>query len=233
MKVFLKCITWITSGLIIAVLSGFLWFGFPQASYAQHDDRHGEKQHGNGNFMDSRYGHNHYYPSHGNFVTALPKNHHVVVYGDERYYFHGGIWYRPSGLRFSIIVPPIGVVVSFLPPYYTSIWVKGYPYYYADEVYYAPAVGGYMVVAPPQGTVSRIPPPASSAPSVERLFIYPRKGQSEQQQADDRYQCHRWAVNQTNYDPTQPPAGNPSAQKNADYQRAMGACLDARGYTVK
>jgi hypothetical protein len=65
------------------------------------------------------------------------------------------------------------------------------------------------------------------------MFVYPRKGQSEKQQADDRYQCHRWAVNQTNYDPTQPPDGIPSAQQNSDYQRAMGACLDARGYTVK
>jgi hypothetical protein len=44
-------------------------------------------------------------------------------------------------------------------------------------------------------------------------------------------------VSQIGYDPTQPSAGNmPEAQRNqmqADYQREMGACLDARGYTVK
>ena len=72
--------------------------------------------------------------------------------------------------------------------------------------------------------------------SSDKLFLYPRKGQSEQQQAKDRYECHSWAVSQTGYDPTQPPAGVPAtqmSQKRADYQRAMGACLDGRGYTVK
>lgn len=69
------------------------------------------------------------------------------------------------------------------------------------------------------------------------MFLYPRKGQNEQQQAKDRYECHSWAVNQIGgYDPTQPPAGMPESQdslKRADYQRAISACLDARGYTVK
>lgn len=61
-------------------------------------------------------------------------------------------------------------------------------------------------------------------------------GWSRAAQADDRYSCHQWAVSQTGFDPTQPPGGAPEAQKvekRADYQRAMGACLDGRGYTVK
>ena len=66
------------------------------------------------------------------------------------------------------------------------------------------------------------------------LFINPpREGQSEKQQAEDRYQCHRSAVDQTGYDPTTASGRAPSVQKRADYQRAMVACLDARGYTAK
>ena len=68
------------------------------------------------------------------------------------------------------------------------------------------------------------------------MFIYPRQGQSEKQQANDRYECHSWAVGQTNYDPTKSSAGMPAQQikqKRAEYQRAMGACLDGRGYTAK
>ncbi|MCX5828980.1 MAG: hypothetical protein NTV58_13410 [Deltaproteobacteria bacterium] len=45
-----------------------------------------------------------------------------------------------------------------------------------------------------------------------------------------------WAVSQVHYDPTQPTGGMPEAQLNqmrADYQRAMGACLDGRGYTMR
>jgi len=148
---------------------------------------------------------------------------HGGGYGGYRGYrgwYYGGWWY------------PWAVTIPFLPLYYQTVWVGGYPYYYADGTYYAPTSYGYMIVNPTQGTV-QVPP---SAPSVERLFIYPSQGQSEQKQATDRYECHSWAVSQTGYDPTKPPAGVIAAQmsqNHADYQRAMGACLEGRGYTVK
>jgi hypothetical protein len=115
--------------------------------------------------------------------------------------------------------------------YYTTLWVGGVPYYYANEVYYTQTAGGYMVAEPPKGEVAQAPPTTAG-----QLFVYPRKGQSEKQQAKDRYECHSWAVSQIGYDPTQPTSSVPEAQTNqkrADYQRAMGACLDARGYTAK
>jgi hypothetical protein len=97
--------------------------------------------------------------------------------------------------------------------------------------------------APPPVVIQEQPPvhvnPVPSVPPSlsEKIFIYPKNGQSEEQQAKDRSECHSWAVGQTLYDPTQPSAGSmPEAQRNqlsADYQREMGACLDARGYTVK
>jgi hypothetical protein len=65
-----------------------------------------------------------------------------------------------------------------------------------------------------------------------QLFIYPRQGQSPQQQNNDRYECHYWAVNQTGYDPNFA-SGNEPAEKIIDYQRAISACLEARGYTVR
>ncbi len=80
--------------------------------------------------------------------------------------------------------------------------------------------------------------PASSIPQLqaEKLFVYPRKGQSEEQQAKDRYECHTWVVGQIGWDPTRPTGVVPESQinqKRADYKRAMGACLDAHDYTVK
>jgi hypothetical protein len=86
-----------------------------------------------------------------------------------------------------------------------------------------------MAPAAPQAIV---PPP----PSAEKTFIYPRQGQSEKQQATDRYECYRWTIGQTGYDPTQPPAGQSGAElskKRGDYRRAETACLEGRGYTVK
>ena len=215
-------------GLMLTLMSGSLLLGFAQPAHAQRDPRHRDP--GHREFHDSRYDHGRSYPAHGVYLGRLPHDHRVVVYGGNRFYFSAGVWYRPYGPRYVVVAPPIGLVIPFLPPYYTTIWVGGVPYYYANEVYYAHHGSGYIVVAPPKEEVSPAPPPA------EQMFIYPRLGQGEQQQATDRYECHRWAVSQTGFDPTQPAGGASDLQrgeKRADYQRAMGACLDGRGYTVK
>jgi len=109
------------------------------------------------------------------------------------------------------------------------------PYYYAP--YYSPYYAPPPVIIREQPPVYLQPAPSLTPSSTERIFVYPRQGQSEELQAKDRYECHSWAVSQTNYDPTQPSAGDMlEAQRNqmcADYQRAQSACLDGRGYTVK
>ncbi|HUN55102.1 MAG TPA: DUF6515 family protein [Smithella sp.] len=157
-------------------------------------------------------------------------------WGHYPYYYRG---WRGWGYYYGW---PWFSVIPFLPLYYETIWVGDLPYYYANGIYYAPTEGGYMIVDPPQDAVSAAPPsqdamsnnPSSviSEPPEGKLFIYPRNGQTDKQQEEDRYQCHHWAVGQTNYDPTMV-AGTPSIQKRADYQRAMAACLDAHGYTVR
>jgi hypothetical protein len=68
------------------------------------------------------------------------------------------------------------------------------------------------------------------------MFIYPRQSQSEEQQNEDFDACHSWAVGQTGFDPSKPPADQPGAQttqKSSDYLRAISACLDGRGYTLR
>ena len=35
-------------------------------------------------------------------------------------------------------------------------------------------------------------------------YVYPAKGQSQEQQQKDQYECHEWAVQQTGFDPSQP-----------------------------
>jgi hypothetical protein len=218
---------YLVCGLVLALISGFLLFGLAQTAHAQRDPGH--RSPGQREFRDSRYQHDRSYPARGQRFGRLPHDHRVIIHGGARYYFSAGVWYRPYGPSFTVVTPPIGLVVSFLPPYYSTIWIGGVPYYYANEVYYAHHGSGYVVVEPPKEEVSQAPPPA------EQLFIYPRLGQSEPQQATDRYECHRWAVNQTGFDPTQPSGGADvqRGEKRADYQRAMGACLDGRGYTVK
>jgi hypothetical protein len=105
------------------------------------------------------------------------------------------------------------------------------PFYYSP--YYEPS----PVIIREQSPVYFQPAQPVTASSAERIFVYPRQGQSEDLQAKDRYECHSWAVSQTRYDPTQSSIGEIPATKRdqmrADYRRAEDACLDGRGYTVK
>ena len=183
--------------------------------------------------LDKRYRHNRYYPSRGIRRNKLPTKYHEIRFHNRPYFYNSGIWYRRSGVQFIVTVPPFGIVVPFLPPFYTTLWISGTPYYYANDVYYTwqPEQNGYVVTNPPQdinGQETQLLP--------EQLFIYPKQGQSEKKQADDRYQCHRWAVSQTGYDPSQPPE-NMSQQelgsKRENYQTANKTCLEGRGYSVR
>jgi len=205
------------------------------------DSRRGEERRGEksaprgeqGYRLDQRHHHDRYYPSRGMLVDRLPHAPIVVPHRGTRYFFNGGVWYRPSGPRFVVTAPPIGLGISVLPPFFTTLWVGGVPYYYADGVYYnwRPSQREYVVVNPPEE-----PEVVTLPPEPEQLFVYPKHGQDEQQIANDRYECHRWAVDQTGFDPSQPGSGieqSKLGEKRADYLRANKACLEARDYSVR
>jgi hypothetical protein len=184
-------------------------------------------------YQDTRYQHNRSYPRPGYRVKSLPRGYHSVRHRHTRYYYSGGSWYRGSGVYFSVILPPVGLVVPTLPPFYTTVWYGPSPYYYAGGVYYTwyPPGRGYIVSEPPAETGLIADPEIP-----DQLFIYPKDRQGPEQQSSDRYECHRWAVDQTGFDPTQPGGNVPDSQnaaRRADYNRASKACLEARNYSVQ
>ncbi len=127
-----------------------------------------------------------------------------------------------------------GLFVASLPFYYSTYWWGGVPYYYADDVYYRwnANAGSYETVAPPQGSDGTAP---QIAPNVDRLFAYPKNGQTADQQSRDESECHDWAQKQTGFDPAQPGAAGAAGGnlKRSNYFRAETACLEGRGYSVK
>ena len=90
-----------------------------------------------------------------------------IIVGHDRYHYHDGRFYRPSwfGFEFSVVTPPFGAVVSFLPFGYRTIVVAGAPYYYYNGVYYRSCPSGYLVVPQPVLT-----PEAVSGPIVARSY---------------------------------------------------------------
>lgn len=233
------------SNLKLGLMSGLLTLSLlaplvGPAGRASADERF-ERDHDRGHVVfDDRFHHGRYYPRRGEIVHVLPPGYRTFYYGGHPFFFVGGVWYAPGPDGFIVTVPPAGLVVSVLPPFATTVWLGGRPYYYADDVYYQwqPGMNAYEVVAPPAGADQPGAPPATppSQPPGDDFFIYPKNGQSQEQQSQDRYECHSWAVKQTGFDPTKPDGGVPPDQNGAkrdQYRRAMTACLEARGYSVQ
>jgi hypothetical protein len=175
----------------------------------------------------SGYGGGGYY-GHGGY------NGHGGFYGRGFYggYGHGGFWHGGCcfGPRFGF-----GWFLPVLPAFYATYWWGGIPYYYANDAYYtwSPDYNGYVATDPPAGPAdndSQPPPGSAQAPASGQTYNYPKNGQTDEQQASDRYQCHQWAVSQSGYDPTRNGA---AIAGQDDYHRALTACMEGRGYSVR
>lgn len=180
---------------------------------------------------DRAHGHDHRYPRPGWVVVAPPPHARAVPWHGVSYRFVDGVWYAPHAHGYRVVRPPHGLVVPALPLLRTMVVVGGVTYLYLNGTYYRQRdAGDYEVVAPPLEASA----PATGAP--DRLYVYPARGQSAQQQAADEYDCHRWAARQSGFDPSsQATGGGPvaGAAQRDDYRRAQVACLEGRGYSVR
>jgi hypothetical protein len=135
-------------------------------------------------------------------------------------YWRGGYWPRSYyGVGFNWYLP-------FLPALYATYWYGGLPYYYANDVYYTwnPSYDGYTATDPPPLADNSAPSPqGDSDTGSAQVFMYPKSGQSEEQQSTDRRECQQWAGAQAGQDGANAP----------DYRRAMIACVEGRGYSAK
>jgi hypothetical protein len=195
-------------------------------------------------------GYAHGYPAgfHGGAYAARGAYGHTGGYYGHGYstgaywrggYWGGGFWPRAYyGVGFSWFLP-------VLPLAYATYWYGGVPYYYANDVYYTydQSYDGYVATDPPpvansaggDGSAGAAPSGAQvqAAPApgagdqggaiAGQIFMYPKNGQSAEQQATDKAECQQWAAQQ---------AGQ-VAQNGSDYQRAMSACVEGRGYSAR
>jgi hypothetical protein len=191
------------------------------------------------------YGGGHYAGGYGGYRGGAYYGHGGSYYGHGGYYgrgYYGGGYYGHGGWyggRF--YGPGFGWFLPVLPAFYATYWFGGIPYYYANDAYYtwSPDYNGYVATDPPAGAVPQpqndpndaTPPAPNGQPGAGQTYNYPKNGQTDDQQASDRYQCHQWAVSQSGYDPTRNGAGTASGQ--GDYHRALTACMEGRGYSVR
>ncbi len=172
-------------------------------------------------------------PRVGVVINTLPGGYRRIHHHNHSYFFASGLWYQPWGSAYIRIAAPIGIVIGALPFGYSTLYVGDRLYYRYDDGWYLPHERGYVVVQPPAGYGDE---DVAQQQTDEELFAYPNRGQNETRQAQDRFECHSWAADKTGYDPSLVSAAGASTDSLArrpDYLRAMTACLEGRGYTVR
>ena len=65
------------------------------------------------------------------------------------------------------------------------------------------------------------PQPQDPSFAGGQIFMYPKNGQSQEQQMADKLECQKWASDQVGLGSNGP-----------DYRRAMVACVEGRGYSA-
>ena len=181
-------------------------------------------------------------------------------HGHGGHYGHGGAFFWGAALGAALTLPfyysrtwadpgpyyyyTPGPTVYASPP----VYVQSQPVYVQSPNYAVNGAQPRYATTPAStngvielGPVSALPPananpgpignPDTAAP-VGQLFAYPSRGQSEQQAANDRFDCARWATQQTGYDPELRVHRDPETGP-VNYSRALSACLEGRGYTVR
>jgi hypothetical protein len=126
----------------------------------------------------------------------------------------------------------LGLYFSALPWYYDTLWWDGVPYYYADGNYYQwdDSASAYETVNPPPEVAKQV---AAGQGTPSDVIVYPKNGQTADQQAKDRQECRTWAAGQINSAGAPSAAKSAAAANNRDYLRAQAACLQGRGYSVQ
>ncbi|MFW0755732.1 DUF6515 family protein [Pseudomonas sp. H11T01] len=162
----------------------------------------------------------------GYVIDRFPDRNYRVPYRGQDYFYSGGYWYRPHGPRYVVVRPPRGIRVSYLPDYSQEVWIGGALLFLAAGAYYMyeESTQEYVVVDPPVAS----PQPVSNGYDV---ISYPANGQTPEQVNQDRYDCYRWAVEQSGFDPAAV-TYQPAPAIVQAYHQAQGNCLSNRGYQV-
>lgn len=191
-------------------------------------------------------------PPIGLIVPALPAFATSVDSGGKAYLYANEVYYRPRPDLggYEVVNDPTGATPGVSPaPAGPSRSAATTPMPIAapqpgatPEATPPPTVPGAVqtpvrakTAAAPAAPPAESPRPPSELSNPTRVAIEPLNGQSADQQARDRYECYRFAVAQSGFDPLGSVGGASSAeatQGRSAYSRAQAGCLEGRGYTV-
>jgi len=148
---------------------------------------------GRGQRLDSRYNHGRYYPPRGYRSALIAGRLSPLLSRRESLLFQRRHLVRTARTEFIVVSPPPGLVISTLPPtprfgsavfptiMRTTCTTRGSP------------IKTLMPwVDPPDDADAPTPPPPPPDSAQADLIIYPKNGQTKEQQAADQFECYNW-----------------------------------------
>lgn len=108
-------------------------------------------------------------------------------------------------------------------------YAYGHPYYRPYRYYYPSYYYGFDIWPRYRSTRVRAVRDRGEV-RMQKLYVYPAAGQSSERTAEDRRQCHDWAVDAADFDPAR---GAGSAAQAESFGRAFTACMEGRDYVVR
>ncbi|UKT64053.1 DUF6515 family protein [Pedobacter mucosus] len=83
------------------------------------------------------YGYYNYYrPFIGFRLNVLPYGYYPFYYGQDQFYYSGGLFYRQYENNYQVVIPPVGAEVPTLPSDANLVTIDGVDYYEYKGVYY-------------------------------------------------------------------------------------------------
>jgi hypothetical protein len=161
----------------------------------------------------------------GVVIYSLPVYYSTVYVGSNLYYYANNTYYnwQPDQNGYTVVDPPADAGSASAQSYGGG-----------GQSYGGDPAQPYPDARPDPNAVPdpNAPPDSNTQPDY---MIYPKNGQSKEQQVADEYDCGNWATSQTGFDTTQPGGGvaaSDADRSHGNYDRAMSACLQGRGYQV-
>lgn len=145
--------------IILGLLSLFMFFGNSELVAQHHSKKHVhvvKKPHGRKTVVIKT--HKRYARSkvivvkrrNGKLHGILPAGYSTIIYKNNSYHFHNGIYYLPKANAYVQVIPPMGLRIKTIP-IHTTFTIGLINYHYYQGVYYIMTNNEYEIVDPPIG----------------------------------------------------------------------------------
>ena len=120
--------------------------------------------------------HKHYshHPKRGTVLKSINTGAVSIRFKENRFHYHNGVFYKPSGQKYIVARAPIGMGIKVLPPRYKRFILGKRTYFYYYGTFYQKTVGAneFEVIEAPAGAVVDAIPEGYETVVIDGVYYY-------------------------------------------------------------